>query len=896
MSSKASNSHPTDWVGPSLLTAKTIAAVVEGLPFPYVKSVFGLAVVLLETIENGRRNREDLKELCLDIGEIMHIVSDHLTMHRDTAAQRFQTLCEDLEACLKDVLSAVKLLQVEPQGLHGRFREVVRLASTADRVVRYRSRVRNLRSNLVLSATMDTNFQIHKLAPISSASAQPSSVRTNSCPPPSRIFHGRQGILDKMYDYFSEDTPRQRVFLLHGLGGAGKTQIALTFIEEESSLFSDIFFIDASTRSTIESGLSEIASAKIAGDSPRDALQWLRTNKEKWLLFFDNADDPKLNLNRFLPRGRHGNVLIASRNPGLSVYAGSQQLVSDMDETDAVPLLLASAGQDDTTNNSDIAAEIVKELISTTRNRPSRSARLLSEVPRQSHDDYAWTVYTTWSISFQRLTRTAATLLQLCSFLHHTGISDKIFSGAAEAKYQITSPGPTEGDMQMPFAFLSQFLIGGVWDRLKFMDVTNELRAYSLINLDAHAKTFSIHPLVHAWIQSTLGTLSERAAHKACMTALIGMQVNALSPQEQDRAVQLAPHIDALLPDADVNPVVPPFHLEYGTLFYYLGQFSKAENLITTALATCTAQLGPDHFSTLVAMNHLGMTYMRLGRVAAAAEMQEIVLLKGSSLIGADNPYILAAARNLADMYNGLGRYEDALGLQVDIVDKSRKAYGDMHTNTTGAMANLAMMLMSLGRLREAEEMQMCVVDRRRKDRGENHLDTIAARGNLARIYLALGRLKEAEGIQAEVLRQTRDLAGDEHLDTFIAMGNIAATFREMGRLGEAERLEVEVLHKRRELLGEKHPDTLLAMGNLAWTWHLLGRLVEAEGLGAATVEKRRVILGDAHPQTIKAAERLAKTLEQLSKAEILGVDLPRAVTSWGGDTSAPSIRMVCEL
>jgi RecA-family ATPase len=65
-----------------------------------------------------------------------------------------------------------------------------------------------------------------------------SSVQTSqsirNCPPPSRNFLGRQMILDKMHQYFNQNLGKQHVHVLYGLGGAGKTQIALKFIEESS--------------------------------------------------------------------------------------------------------------------------------------------------------------------------------------------------------------------------------------------------------------------------------------------------------------------------------------------------------------------------------------------------------------------------------------------------------------------------------------------------------------------------------------------------------------------------------------------------------------------------------------------------------------------------------------
>ncbi|KAJ7627420.1 hypothetical protein FB45DRAFT_1082759 [Roridomyces roridus] len=790
---------PSDWIGPSLFTARTISAAVEGLPFPYVRSVFGLVVVLLETIESGKKNRQDLRELCRDVEEVMYVVKDQVTAHRDTAAPKFKGLCEDLEACLQDVLRAVKVLQIEPRGLHGRFREVVRLAGTAEQIVRYHNRIRNLRSNVMLAATMDTNFQIHKLTPmISEIQAIQKPPRINTCPPPSRIFQGRKGILDKLYDFFSESAIKQHVFLLHGLGGAGKTQIALTFIEEESPLFTGIFFIDASTKSTIEAGLSDIAIAKTSGRTPREALPWLHMTQEKWLLFFDNADDPQVNLNAFFPRCRHGNVLITSRNPGLAVYAGANHRVSDMDETDAVPLLLTSAAQDDTPENNKIAAEIVKELsylplaivqagafISRSDSLDmylslyhTNKACLLSEVPTQSHDDYAWTVYTTWQISFDRLSPTAAMLLQLCSFLHQKGISEKIFSAAAD--YQVQTCGPKREEIAQPLEFLSQ----------------------------------------------------NPTAYKACMTSIIAMQVTAVDPQELDLAAVLLPHIDALLPED--APLVPAFDLEYGALHHYTGRFGRAEKLLVAALATRHAALGDDHFDTLLTMNYLAATYLLLGCWREAERLREPVARKGTAMLGPDNPYVLIAVGSLAAIYTKLGREDEALELQIGMVERSKKAMGEDHINTVTAIGNLGVMLMNVGRLRgEAPEM-------------------LAAMSNLGRVYAKSGRLERAEEIQLQVLQRTREMAGEDSPDTLLAMGNIAVTYRDMGRLDEAERIQAQLLPKRKELLGEGHPDTLAAMVNLAWTYNLLGRFAEAGQLLFAAVERQRATLGDDDPVRLK--------------------------------------------
>ncbi|KAJ7081493.1 P-loop containing nucleoside triphosphate hydrolase protein, partial [Mycena epipterygia] len=360
-----------------------------------------------------------------------------------------------------------------------------------------------------------------------------------------------------------QTTGKQDIFLLHGLGGSGKTQIALKFIAESNSNFTNIFFIDSSSIETIDTGLKNIAKTKSVGESSQDALQYLRRKQEEWFLFFDNADDPKIDLNDYFPKCDHGNIIITSRNPGLVVYASSHSLVSEMEEIDAVGLLLRSAGEETTDVNKRAAVQIAKVLhylplaivqagafISKSGDLDSylalyeqNQAQLLSQKPAQSHDNYAWTVYTTWQISFNQLSQPAATFLQLCSLLHHQGISEQIFKNAATYKFGPSSPSKEE--LQMPLEFLSQFLgPDGVWDSFCFIDMTNEVRAYSLINFHPRQKIFSIHPLVHDWTRSTL---SDEESYKHCMVAIVGMSLAGLPDNDLQLASRwMLPHIDSL--------------------------------------------------------------------------------------------------------------------------------------------------------------------------------------------------------------------------------------------------------------------------------------------------------------------------------------------------------------
>ncbi|KAJ6511134.1 P-loop containing nucleoside triphosphate hydrolase protein, partial [Mycena sanguinolenta] len=355
-------------------------------------------------------------------------------------------------------------------------------------------------------------------APHTSSAIVQASQAINHCPPPSKIFHGRRAILDALHQFFANNTGKQKIYVLYGLGGAGKTQIALKFIQE-TSCFTDRFLVDASNTDTIKTSLKNVAATKQAGKSSQDVLNWLASKHEEWLLFLDNADDPTINLNHWFPRCNHGNIIITTRNHSARIH-GAYSEVSNMEELDAVALLLKSALCLSSPTNVQLAAEIVKalwyfplaivqagafisksEALNTYLDLFAKNqTKLLKEKPTQTYDNYTSAVYTTWEMSFKKLSNQAAMFLQLCSFLHRDDISEDIFSRAAN--YTMKSLNQTQNQTlshkeMKPEEFLSYFSgPTGDWDSFQFLKLTNEIKAYSLINYNSERNSFSIHPLV----------------------------------------------------------------------------------------------------------------------------------------------------------------------------------------------------------------------------------------------------------------------------------------------------------------------------------------------------------------------------------------------------------------
>ncbi|KAJ6457313.1 P-loop containing nucleoside triphosphate hydrolase protein [Mycena sanguinolenta] len=649
-----------------------------------------------------------------------------------------------------------------------------------------------------------------------------------------------------MCQFFAQHTLEQKTFVLYGLGGAGKTQIALKFIAGQTN-FTNQFFVDASTTETLKTGLKTITTAMQCGNSPEDALIQLAHKHENWLLFFDNADDPEINLSRFFPRCSHGNIIITSRNPGLQVY-GAKAQVSDMEEPDAVALLLKSAVQEPSPANNLHAARIVKELaylplaivqagafISKSGTLDTylslylqHRTELLKTAPAQSHDDYAWTVYTTWQISFNRLSQPAAMLLQLCSFIHRDNISEEIFSRAGNyamklpdqpqykpkelkikfkfiqvvswAWHSSLSRGLSRNKIPSARKFLLQFISpnSGEWDSFSFLKLITEIKAYSLINFDPERRSFSIHPLVHTWIQ----TFADAQGYRFCMDAILGMSIKNIPPQDMKLASQrLVLDVDSLM--HAIPKLSSDFQYNYAIIYYYAGRYMEAEQLGMREVKKLQKLVGNNHQDTLFAMATLAGTYHARRQFEKAKKLRVTVLNKQQKLLGDEDLKTLTAMNNLAITYHSLGQFEEAKKLQDMVVKKRIQLLGNDHWDTLLAMRGLSAIYDALGEFEEAEKLAVVVLEKQKRLLGKNHLETLLSTHNLGLTYYKCGRFEDARKLQHVVLKMHKKLLGVNHPRTCDAMHNLIKTYRQLGQLAEAAELEKMLRESRRKLHGK---------------------------------------------------------------------------------------------
>lgn len=170
------------------------------------------------------------------------------------------------------------------------------------------------------------------------------------CPAPTDVFTGRKAEILQIGTCIVGCADERRVCVLHGLGGAGKTQLALKTIERHRDSWKHVVYIDASSKEAIETSLQGYAKSKGIGETYEDALEWLESCRQPWLMYFDNADHPSLELKEYFPGSNRGSILITTRLVDLEVQAKGPDSVchvSGMSPQDALALLLKVVGKQD---------------------------------------------------------------------------------------------------------------------------------------------------------------------------------------------------------------------------------------------------------------------------------------------------------------------------------------------------------------------------------------------------------------------------------------------------------------------------------------------------------------------------------------------------------------------
>ncbi|WP_433474184.1 FxSxx-COOH system tetratricopeptide repeat protein [Spirillospora sp. CA-142024] len=263
----------------------------------------------------------------------------------------------------------------------------------------------------------------------------PQRVITN-IPARGRHFVGRDSILSMIESRIAEGPIA--VVAVHGLGGIGKTQLALEYCHLHMNSYAIVWWVRAETPVTIRADLTRLAVRLAVGDlndelrATESAIEAL-SNRDDWLLVFDNAESASA-LRPYLPSAS-GNIVITSRARGWEDTATCLE-VEQLELSEAVQLLRQRTNRNEPDAATDLSEELgclplalsqaaayisthsmsVQSYLDLYR---ASAGRLLGEAPLPG--DYPRSVAVTWRLHFDSLRENspaAVDLLKVCAFLN----------------------------------------------------------------------------------------------------------------------------------------------------------------------------------------------------------------------------------------------------------------------------------------------------------------------------------------------------------------------------------------------------------------------------------------------------------------------------------------------
>jgi len=726
---------------------------------------------------------------------------------------------------------------------------------------------------------------------------------------------GRDGLLGELRRALRSYPWRaSRAFVITGMGGLGKSTVALAAAKMAKDRGYRVWWLGATDTALLTSGMLEVLRELGAPESviapvregarTAPARAWEFLNGEhaggrRWLLIFDGADHPAVLAGAdattpadgtgWLRADPAGMVIVTTRNRDPQVWGTGVTLreLKPLDE-EASAEVLRDLAPDVTDPGGHQARELSRRLGGLPLALHLAGAYLGSPFARWStfagyHEaldsvelpaaladiegpgaDVRADVQRTWDLSLDALAaegRPQARLLLLVL---------SCFAPATPIPAWLLRPAPLADLLQNEAGGTREPEKDDGWYRLRAG--MQGLSHTGLIEISSGAgpaglNAITVHPVVADANRSRLATIAaaERTAVQNAAVALLEAAAGALDPSRPGDWPAwwlLVPHLDAaidLLAD-DLAAAVLARLLTVSAAgtdaLLSSGRLAAAGKLAQVSVHTA-AFLSRDDPAAMTARGCLADTLVRRGRSGEAEALYRELLADRRRVLGTDHLDTLTTRHDLAAAIGMQGRYREAEQLYRELLDDDYRLLGPGHRETLAARYNQARMIGLQGRYAEAEELSRGVLADQHRLLGESDPDSLTTRQSLARLAGKAGRYADAERMYRQVLADRRRVLGNDHPDTLATRHRLARIIGLRGRYAEAEELCRQILQDRRRLLGEDHPDNLATRHRLARMLGLQGRYADAEPLFRQVLAARRSALGEDHPDTLATGHRL---------------------------------------
>jgi hypothetical protein len=653
--------------------------------------------------------------------------------------------------------------------------------------------------------------------------------------PPARAFVGRTrelGLLAGEAD----------LVVVCGLGGIGKSELALQFAHRHRDDHALVWWVDAATPARIRTELADLtrtlvpSAVRVADDEACGwALSWLAAHRG-WLLVLDDVVEPA-DVEPYLGRLTAGRVVITTRRHTGWERTAALVSLDVLPRTAAVAMLAGSVGGESVEGEDlDALAEQLGDLplalaqagayISRT---PGVDVRRYRELLRSAPDRiYASSpvgsgeraVAQVWTVSHEAIAAIDELAISLLDLL------------ACFAPDDI----PVEVLLRLPGA-----------SGLEVAESLGRLASYSLINVVGDS--IAVHRLVQAVTRQRL-----EPQRLATVTATAVALLEQALPDQPDQPeswpcfARLLPHVLELLP-----PESPGLPRSVG----YLGATGDYATAITLQQRLVERADGLDERAELARLMGKG------GDAAGARDAYAELVPRCVQRFGERDPHTLGIRAGLAEWTGEAGDPRHARELYETLIPELEHVLGARDPITVYAKLDRANWVLHQGEPGRAYAMWSELLPTAQSVWGAHHPETLTLLGCLAH---ATGRTGDAAGARdryAQLLAQRERLTGPDHPETLATARDLAEWTGEAGDPADARDRLALLIPRFEHAWGPEHPnETLVARYLHARFTGLAGDVRGARDLLAALLPIRERVSGADHPLTRATRDELAHWTE----------------------------------
>ncbi|WP_024761754.1 tetratricopeptide repeat protein [Streptomyces exfoliatus] len=674
--------------------------------------------------------------------------------------------------------------------------------------------------------------------------AGPDSVRHPAVGRGPVVLRDRVGEMDRLRAAV-EPGVGNRAYVLHGMGGCGKTAVAHTLFRHATDHAGRVgLWVNASDPASLRAGMLAVAADRGATDAeltgarsglrPAADLVWhyLDASDRPWLLVLDNADTPAvLRDGGWLRTSPAGTVVVTTRQAAAHWWPGADLLQFGVLPREDAALVLQDLAPH--AGSAEEAAEVADRL-----GRLPLALTLAGGFLAQQ-------VLDPWNLAdyrhgldggagfhpidlLDRGAEAGAESRHLLSRTWQLSLDALTAQGLPEATSLLRLLACFAGD-PLPLNLLAGAELGTELHPSRVEPALRGLLDHSLTELvPGRVRCLRVHGILLDSVARA--TPDDRREQLATTAARL---LKAVLPEVPERGVQdpavilLAPHVIALL----------------RRLVGWNSGASAVENAADCAL-------------------RLVIAVHRSGDYASALTVANEAVDIATRALPADNVFVFRLRMRVGRALFRLGRFEESEAVYQEVLNDCERVLGPDDPDTLEACLRLALVLPHLGRLQDAMALTRRVARGREEALGRSHPLTLIVRKCIVEAAgdPASGALPDRDEILATgpaVIADCRSAAGEDHPMTLGAELGYAYA------LAAAERPAEALPHVRRALSGYErifapgYPLLLNTRQTLSVVLHALGRHAEAIEQGEILVEGRTRLLGPTHPWTVHAEELL---------------------------------------